>query len=90
MKITFLWRAGHIFLIFKGKIIRNTAIFNGVIEKVKVLDLRLYWTYNMLQSAVAIYILINIEVQFQYVKKSTSVWYETVKILSLGYLMKVP
>lgn len=44
----------------------------------------------MLQSAVAIYILINVEVQFQYVKKSTSVWYEIVKILSLGYLMKVP
>lgn len=44
----------------------------------------------MLQRAAAIYILINIEVQFQYVTKSASIWYETVKILSLGYLMKVP
>lgn len=44
----------------------------------------------MLQRAAAIYILINIEVQFQYVKKSVLVWYEPVKILSLGYLMKVP
>lgn len=43
----------------------------------------------MLQRAVAIYILINVEVQFQYVKKSTLVWYETVKIPLLGYLMKV-
>ena len=44
----------------------------------------------MLQRAAAIYILINIEVQFQYVTKSASVSYETVKILSLGYLMKGP
>jgi len=44
----------------------------------------------MLQRASAIYILINVEVQFQYVMKSALAWYETVKILSLGYLMKVP
>lgn len=43
----------------------------------------------MLQRAVAIYSLINVEVQFQYVKKSTLVWYERLKIPSLGYLMKV-
>lgn len=44
----------------------------------------------MLQCAVAIYIPINVKAQFQYVKRSTLVWYETVKIPSLGYLIKVP
>lgn len=44
----------------------------------------------MLQRAAAIYILINVEVQFQYVMKSALAWYETVKLLSLGYLMRAP
>lgn len=69
---------------------KTTAIFNRVTEKVKTLDLRLSWTQDILQRVAAIYILVNVEVPFQYVKKSTLVWYEIVKILSLGYLMKVP
>lgn len=44
----------------------------------------------MLQCTVAIYIPINVKAQFQYVKRSTLVWYETVKIPSLRYLIKVP
>lgn len=38
----------------------------------------------------SVYILISVKVQPQHVKKSTHAWQETVKLPSLGYLMKVP
>lgn len=47
----------------------------------------------MLQRAVAIYSLINVEVQFQYVKKSTLVWYERqtslARVFNEGFLHQI-
>lgn len=47
-------------------------------------------TYGVLQCVTAVYNLINVKVQPQHVKKCAQVWYETVKLPSLGYLKKVP